>query len=730
MACQWRAEPGHNNDQHGVARLSYHSLMDAHTSSHIPPPLYSEDPQSNQSGVDLTPLGDQPLILITPSEGKTTFQSGFLGAEGDVSSFEGEVHIKSASMEKWQTVTITYRSEEHVGLNKVELGFSKHVLYSQGQAPSSSTSPDTSTLPGVLPFSIPLTSDTPQCLHTSTSAISHTLTVTLESSTLPSASESVEVHSRRYTTITSPYLPVAPRRISLDAPTPTTIEIPRTIFRSGEPIPLYWDIPPPDRAVVQRGVRLRNLRAELVRLIRVDNGDEDDDAESLVSEDETGWAPAEPDMNLFNSPPPTAGFEKGSSMQADQQSAAGSLPSGGPMHPTIVTRSGAPARLHPTRHVRVRLVLQGLSHDPDADIQQQENIHEVCASISQTTLMHDVSFHVILRASFLINGQEQTIKARIPVTIIPRVIPQVEVPGEIEEAYMKKHDRPPARTVRAADADHGEGPSNGPPPAFEEGTPIIGSESSAPPPFIDGPYTAPPMDPSGSQPPAFHESESRANEYNAQDGQLPTFFESESAAVAASNASTSRVLPPAPSGTFGEWAQTSPNSEVELRFPGEGSTYGFAPNDQFDGLTLGLSHNEQGLPNDPGLSHPHSRAVLSPDILADINSDPPPPLTPVGDAVSNLAMRLQLLAAAASSDANETAPPPPPALDDPADPPPSINDRFRNSSGHTSGGGPITEAPQPVHADGALPPYLNPGVTPPATAGPPAYADVPPREGH
>ncbi|CUA73927.1 hypothetical protein RSOLAG22IIIB_01448 [Rhizoctonia solani] len=703
--------------------------MDAHTSSNIPPPLYSEDPQSNQSDVDLTSLGDQPLILITPSEGKTTFQSGFLGAEGDVSSFEGEVHIKSASMEKWQTVTITYRSEEHVGLNKVELGFSKHVLYSQEQAPSSSTSPDTSTLPGVLPFSIPLTPDTPQCLHTSTSAISHTLTVTLESSTLPSASKSVEIHTRRYTTITSPYLPVAPRRISLDAPTPTTVEIPRTIFRSGEPIPIYWDIPPPDRAVVQRGVRLRNLRAELVRLIRLDNGDEDDDAESIVSEDETGWAPTEPDMNLFNSPPPTAGFEKGSSMRANQQSASGSLPSGGPMHPTIVTRSGAPARLHPTRHVRVRLVLHGLSHDPDADIQRHENTHEVCASISQTTLMHDVSFHVILRASFLIDGQEQTIKARIPVTVIPRVIPQVEVPGEIEEAYMKKHDRPPAKTVRAADADNEEGPSNGPPPAFEEGLPTLGGESAAPPPFIDDPYTAPPMDPSGSQPPAFQESECRANE---QDGRLPTFFESESAAVAASTSSTSRVLPPAPSGTFGEWTQTSPNSEIELRFPGEGSAYGFAPNEQFDGLTLGLSHNGQGLPTDPGLSHSHSRAVLSPDILADINSDLPPPLTPVGDdAVSNLAMRLQLLAAAASSDPNENAPPPPPALDDPADPPPSINDHFHNSSGHTSGGaGPMTEAPQAVHADGALPPYLISGVATPAAAGPPAYADVPPREGH
>ncbi|KAB5593605.1 hypothetical protein CTheo_2898 [Ceratobasidium theobromae] len=700
--------------------------MDRNTSNQLPPPppVYSEDAQSHHPNIESVSPDDQPLILIMPSEGKSTFQSGFLGAEGDISSLEGEVHIKSASMEKWNNVSIIYRSEEYVGLNKVELGFLKHILYSQQQAPSSSTSPDASTLPGVLPFSIPLTPDTPQCLHTSASAISHTLTVTLESSTLPSVSKSAEIHTRRYTTVTSPYLPVAPRRIILNAPTPTTVEIPRTIFRSGEPIPLYWEIPPPEHGALQRGVRLRNLRAELVRLIRVDNGDEDDDGESIVSEDETGWAPAEPDMGIVFSPTPTAGFEKGSSMQANQPGASSSIPSGGPIHPTIVTRSGVPARLHPTRSVRVRLVLHGLSHDPRADIQRQENTHEICASISQTTLMHDVSFHVIMRASFLVGGQEQTIKGRIPVTIIPRVVPQVEVPGELEEAYMKKHDKPPTKTVRMADADHGEGPSVGPPPAFDEGTitSALSGEPVAPPPFVDAPYAAPPLESSGSQPPTFNESESRVND---SDGRLPTFFESESAAVAASSSSISQPLPPAPSGTFGEWTQTCANSTMELRFPGEGSSYGFNPQDQFDGLTLGLRHNEQVLPNDPRLPHPHSNTMLSPDILADIHSDLPPPLT-VGDPVSNLALRLQILVAA-SSDVNETAPPPPPALDDPADPPPSINDHFH----HTAGGNvPLTETPRPVPTDGALPPYLNPGVTASAVAaGPPAYTDIPPREG-
>ncbi|KAG8775090.1 hypothetical protein FRC12_001671 [Ceratobasidium sp. 428] len=708
--------------------------MEGPNSTHLaPPPVYSEDVQSQGlPGIESVLNDERPLILVAPPGGKNTFQSGFLGIEGDVSSLEGEVTIKGTPLEIWNKVTITFRSEEHVGPNKIELGFSKHTLYSQTQEPSSSTNPNDSTMPAVLPFSIPLTSDTPQCLHTLNSAISNCLIVTLESSTLPPITKTVEIHTRRYTTVTSPYLPVAPRRIALDTPTPVTAEIPRTVFRSGEPIPIYWEIPPADTSTVQRGLRLRNLRAELVRLIRLDNGDSEEETDSINSEDETGWAIGEPDMSVFASPPPTAGFEKGSSMQRDQQGASSSVSQGGSVHSAIVTRSGAPARLHPTRAVRVRLVLHGLSHDPHADIQSQENTHEVCASISQTTLMHDVSFHVILRASFLADGQEQTVKGRIPVTIIPRVAPQVEVPDDIGQAYMKKHDKPPTRTVRAEEADHGEGPSTGPPPAFEDGsvTPVVGTESTAPPPFVDGPgsYTAPPPEPSGSQLPTFHESESRAAGATTPGSRLPTFFESESAAVAASSESTGQILPPAPSGTFGEWAQSSDDgSGMELRFPGEGSSYGFKPQDQFDGLTLGLTGNEQGLPTDPGLSHPHSSAVLSPDILADINADPPPPLTPIGnDAVSNLAMRLQLLAAA-SSDANESAPPPPPPMDDPADPPPSINDHFRQSGNHPAGS--VTANPQPVPVDGALPPYLNPGTNPAMVAGPPAYTDVPPRTG-
>jgi hypothetical protein len=80
--------------------------MDKHSSNHFspPPPVYSEDAQSHHHTIESALPDDQPLILITPSEGKSTFQSGFLGAEGDVSSLEGEVRIKSTSMEKWNNV--------------------------------------------------------------------------------------------------------------------------------------------------------------------------------------------------------------------------------------------------------------------------------------------------------------------------------------------------------------------------------------------------------------------------------------------------------------------------------------------------------------------------------------------------------------------------------------------------------------------------------------------------
>ncbi|KAG9085873.1 hypothetical protein FS749_004048 [Ceratobasidium sp. UAMH 11750] len=84
--------------------------MEGPNSTHLsPPPLYSEDAQS-QPGIESVLNNEQPLILVTPPAGKDSFQSGFLGAEGDISSLEGEVTIKGTTLEKWNKVYVRGQS--------------------------------------------------------------------------------------------------------------------------------------------------------------------------------------------------------------------------------------------------------------------------------------------------------------------------------------------------------------------------------------------------------------------------------------------------------------------------------------------------------------------------------------------------------------------------------------------------------------------------------------------
>ena len=76
---------------------------------------------------------------------------------------------------------------------------------------------------------------------------------------------------------------------------------------------------------------------------------------------------------------------------------------------------------------------------------------------------------------------ERVSTVSLPLRILPPSAPLPEVEPSIDEAYHKKHDRPPARTVRQDDdvevPQYEAGPSvtAGAPPPFEE--------REAPPPF-------------------------------------------------------------------------------------------------------------------------------------------------------------------------------------------------------------------------------------------------------
>src|ERR1700761_4594885 len=103
----------------------------------------------------------------------------------------------------------------------------------------------------LLPFSVPITSDTPQCIHSPLANITHRLTVALHPSTAnrQSIEKSVIVHTRRYSSRFSS-IPVSPESLSITEPTRVEIQLPRRTYRAGEIIPVYVTVPPLERSLL------------------------------------------------------------------------------------------------------------------------------------------------------------------------------------------------------------------------------------------------------------------------------------------------------------------------------------------------------------------------------------------------------------------------------------------------------------------------------------------------
>lgn len=65
-----------------------------------PPPIYSkEDPDQGASSQTRIP---EPQVLIIPTGDSMNFQKGFLGAEGERATVEGELQLKGFAPEYWQ----------------------------------------------------------------------------------------------------------------------------------------------------------------------------------------------------------------------------------------------------------------------------------------------------------------------------------------------------------------------------------------------------------------------------------------------------------------------------------------------------------------------------------------------------------------------------------------------------------------------------------------------------
>lgn len=601
----------------------------------------------------------------------------------------------------------------------IELSQTTIVLYDSDREDNKET-----VLPSAFSFALPLTADTPQCIHTPQSSLRHILTATLhppDDSATPPFSKTLTVHTRRFISHTS-RLPVSPVTRTLDNPTRVEVEIPRSTFTCVEPVPIYVTVPPPRRAlVVDEGLRLRNIKAELIRVVRVADGTEaadeggadavdvdipSDIGDESEGDDEDGHCHDENAPLGISFPSHEKRASAASSSTSPYYSNHAPPSRGGASYRTVISRSGAQCRFHATLPVRLRFIL----HQSSPSSSPSDSTHPLpagdfastgsdaeCASITQTTLLHSVSFRIRVHATFRNTSQhiERVSTITIPITFLPSPAPLPEVEESVDTAYLKKHDRPPAWTNRRDDADAA------PHYEYEEGQ--AGPSflaSGAPPPFEERDAPPPPFSPT-----SFPSSSSR----------LPTFLESEQEILMPPSEDNAAAPPPL-------------MPLLEQVIGGEGVLFGFPASSQFSGHTE-MDRNEASTPP-PSVE----MATLDPDVTG-----------LVGLSVDVPEHTIQLtLQQEEQITTGEAPPPPPPPMDDPSDPPPSIHSEYRSREGVAHQATPMSPAvdlPAPQMAPGipvstrshvsAPPPYLVPdGAEHEPVARPPPYVDVmPPHEG-
>lgn len=579
-----------------------------------PPPNYS--PEYSQ---DLPGALDEPIsglqILIIPATDTLSFQKGYLGAEGERAAIEGEIHVKGAQPGQWKYVTVALRVVESAFGQEIELGKSEINLVSFTATSDSMSS---------MSFAIPLTSDAPQCIHTPHSSLEYALTATFHptNSSEPLVSRRIVVHTRRYTSH-SHAIDTLPETHILESPSRVEVQVPRTIFRAGESIPVYVTVPPPSRELMLReGLRLRNVKTEIVRIV------------SLKGQDDAG------DFELGT---PHGQFIADLSPQDGPSSVAPTAPaekppiaSPGSAYSTVTSRSGASCRFHSSRPVRLRLILHQASPSaspvdyqmslPEGDYSSLDNDLQ-CISITQSTLLHSVSFLLNVHVSFVetTSRTERLMTIPIPLTIIPPPAPLPEVEEWVDAAYQKKHDRPPLRTVRQEDPESSI-------PLYQEGEagPSY-TQSGAPPPFEDRDMPPPPffnsMPSTSNAPPSFQESESEI------------FIPSDTA---------DQEVP----------------ATTALRIIGEGILFGFAASEQFDGHSDTMHRSSTPPPS-------VEMAERDADVTGFAN---------LGVEPVRVFEALNIVSDDSAPRSRGELPPPPPAMDDPSDPPPSIDSDFRSPS--------------------------------------------------
>lgn len=623
-----------------------------------PPPTYSqEDPTSLDQGTlqhELV-LPHGPEILLLPTVDCINFQKGYLGAEDERAAIEGEIQVKGVDQDRWSKLTVLLRTCEAAYDEEIELNSKELILHTQRTRDP---------FPTTFSFSIPVPPDTPQSIQTPHSSLTHTLTASLHPNdeSTPIISRSITVYTRRYTSHAH-MLPISPETHRLEDPTRVEIQLPRSSFKVGEPIPVYATIPPPPTSiVVDRGLRLRNMRVELVRVVKIKRGTADDAYFELCQEEGVNPLAGTNDDRAGTSNGTSGSNATCLSMQSPTKASLSPLFPNSP-YQTVIARSGASCRFHSSRPIRLRFVLHPPSSLRSPAMTQSSlpgsDYGEIgfdadIASISQTTLLHSVVFYLRAYVSFLDTKEqsERTSTLMIPLNVLPPPARLPEISQTLDDAYSKKHDRPPVKTNRYDDHEWAA-------PHYSEGE-AGPSMPSAPPPFEER-----------DAPPPFFSSAAEASTSS----RLPTFLESEREVLLPDSAFTSSDLP----------------ASMSVIIEGEGVEFGFHATDQFDGHSEDMQRSMTPPPS-------MEMAVGDTDLTALTEMQEP------SQAIEALTLALDQHE---DSMVSQDQPPPPPAMDDPSDPPPSIDDSTFRRPDRLEHSSP-SHSPPPVHVYHDEPPILHP----------------------
>ncbi|KAH8926687.1 hypothetical protein BT69DRAFT_1347843 [Atractiella rhizophila] len=385
------------------------------------PPQYTSSSSSHQLFEDPPEEGGVSTVLfnITPLPNSVSFQTGFLGHTD--SALKGELQIKiiegggdskanasKAGKGKFSKVEIQFRGIERGNGEEVELTEQSKILWENSlqvaQAARAAVGPSTLTQeevepddgpPSTLPFEFELTSDLPHCVHLthdpSSSNLEYFLIARLHFAdpSIPPLERDVPIHLTRYTppgplpsafssTSTADY---NPQTVTAQEPIPVIVKLSKTRLRKSDNLQVVAKIPPPvGDVVIIKELRLRNITAEIVRVVRTLNAPFD-------SDDEDG---SEPDF------------------------AAQELE-------TVLWRSGKSCRLSPTRPIVIKLQLHLLS--------SLESSGSPCETISQGTILHEVEFYVRVTVAMTSGLGDRSERRDVVVEKRLEILPDVPPPG-------------------------------------------------------------------------------------------------------------------------------------------------------------------------------------------------------------------------------------------------------------------------------------------------------------